>query len=237
MPDRFEASAAEYYTGKLLQHGPTPAGVDWNSAESQDLRFEQLMKISSGANDFSLLDFGCGYGALLTFLKSGGICRAFEEIAQNGPRPRRTLRAVGLSDGAARGLCAYWGYDAAPAMLAKARDLHQSDQGCHFVGRLEEVPPVDYSVASGVFNVKQGANAEEWRCYVLETLCRMAALSRRGFAFNLLTSYSEPDRMRESLYYADPCFFFDYCKTRISRHVALLHDYGLYEFTMLVRME
>jgi len=28
---------------------------------------------------------------------------------------------------------------------------------------------------------------------------------------------------------------FDYCKRTYSRDVALLHDYGLYEFTILVR--
>jgi hypothetical protein len=41
--------------------------------------------------------------------------------------------------------------------------------------------------------------------------------------------------MRDDLYYADPLFFFDYCKTRFSRFVTLIHDYPLYEFTILVR--
>jgi hypothetical protein len=41
--------------------------------------------------------------------------------------------------------------------------------------------------------------------------------------------------MREDLYYADPARLFDHCKTRFARNVTLLHDYGLYEFTMLVR--
>jgi hypothetical protein len=41
--------------------------------------------------------------------------------------------------------------------------------------------------------------------------------------------------MRNYLYYADPCALFDLCKRRYSKHVALLHDYGLYEFTILVR--
>ena len=50
-----------------------------------------------------------------------------------------------------------------------------------------------------------------------------------------VTSYSDPEFMRPDLYYADPRFLFDYCKRKLSRHVALLHDYGLYEFTVLVR--
>jgi hypothetical protein len=30
---------------------------------------------------------------------------------------------------------------------------------------------------------------------------------------------------------------FDICKRKFSRNVALLHDYGLYEFTILVRKD
>jgi len=43
--------------------------------------------------------------------------------------------------------------------------------------------------------------------------------------------------MRPDLYYADPRLYFDYCKRNFSRHVALLHDYGLWEFTVIVRYE
>lgn len=43
--------------------------------------------------------------------------------------------------------------------------------------------------------------------------------------------------MKEHLYYADPAELFDHCKRNYSRNVALLHDYGLYEFTVLVRKD
>jgi hypothetical protein len=50
----------------------------------------------------------------------------------------------------------------------------------------------------------------------------------------MLTKYSGADRMaqRPDLYYG-----FDFCKRRFSRNVALLHDYGLYDFTILVRKD
>jgi len=51
----------------------------------------------------------------------------------------------------------------------------------------------------------------------------------------MLTKYPDAARMRSDLYYADPGFFFDYCKRNFSRNVALLHDYNLYDFTILVR--
>ncbi len=66
-------------------------------------------------------------------------------------------------------------------------------------------------------------------------LARFDALSTRGFAFNMLTSYSEPEKMRHDLYYGDGPFFFDICRRRYAQNVALLHDYGRWEWTLLVR--
>ncbi len=71
--------------------------------------------------------------------------------------------------------------------------------------------------------------------YVLETLDDLHRLSLKGFAFNALTSYSDPEHIRDDLFYADPSWLFDHCKRSYSGQVALLHDYGLYEFTILVR--
>ena len=53
----------------------------------------------------------------------------------------------------------------------------------------------------------------------------------------MLTRYSDADRMsqRPDLFFGDPLFFFDYCKRNFARNVALLHDYDLYDFTILVR--
>jgi hypothetical protein len=52
----------------------------------------------------------------------------------------------------------------------------------------------------------------------------------------MLTRYADPQLMRKDLYYADPGRYFRLCKERYSRNVALLHDYDLYEFTILVRL-
>jgi len=67
----------------------------------------------------------------------------------------------------------------------------------------------------------------------------MNSLCSKGFSFNMLTGYSDADRMaqRPDLYFGDPLFYFDYCKRNFSRNVALLHDYGLYDFTVLVRKD
>jgi hypothetical protein len=80
---------------------------------------------------------------------------------------------------------------------------------------------------------------EAWREFTVQTLQRMNQLCSKGFSFNMLTSYSDADRMaqRPDLYFGDPCFYFDYCKRNFSHNIALLHDYGLYDFTILVRKD
>ncbi len=92
-------------------------------------------------------------------------------------------------------------------------------------------------MASGIFNVRMGRSDEEWWTYLKATLDVLDGCSRQGFAFNCLTSYSDAEKMRDYLYYADPCAVFDYCKRNYSRNVALLHDYKLYEFTIHIRKQ
>lgn len=58
-----------YYTNKVITHGATPKGVDWNGEESQFVRFTQLSKIISQDN-FSINDIGCGYGKYFEFLQN-----------------------------------------------------------------------------------------------------------------------------------------------------------------------
>src|SRR4051794_32797123 len=60
---------AAYYADKLARHGATPRGVDWNGQSGQILRFEQLCKVIDVPRACSVNDVGCGYGALLDFLR------------------------------------------------------------------------------------------------------------------------------------------------------------------------
>jgi hypothetical protein len=129
----------------------------------------------------------------------------------------------------------YTGYDASEEMVSTARSL-LDDTRCRFTSREGDLERADYTLASGVFNVKLTVDEADWRAYVGSTLDALAAHSTRGFAFNMLTRFADAELMRDDLYYADPMHYFALCKERYSRNVALLHDYGLYEFTVLVRL-
>lgn len=121
-------------------------------------------------------------------------------------------------------------------MLTAARTIHRGDSAAHWYLSPTPTAKADYVIASGIFNVKGEMPSPIWHEYVLDTLSAMARCAERGFAFNSLTLHSDAEKRRSDLYYADPAWFLDYCATRYSRHVAVLQDYGLYEFTLLVRV-
>jgi SAM-dependent methyltransferase len=192
------------FDSKLIAHGTTPEGVYWNSVEAQEVRFAQLIKVIDYLSRFSVLDYGCGYGALADYLDRKGY--DFH----------------------------YTGFDISTAMIAQARKLAGERSDHQFVCNEQFLEPADYVVESGIFNLKLDAGHDFWTDHVLQALDRMNQLAVKGMSFNMLTKYSDSERMRPDLYYGDPCFFFDYCKRNYSRNVSLLHDYELYDFTILV---
>lgn len=156
---------------------------------------------------FSLLDFGCGYGGLADYLAEKG----FD--------------------------CDYYGFDILESAVETARQYHAGKVHRTFFSDKTQLPACDYTVASGTFNFRGDQSFEAWTELVVAELTFFNQISRKGFSSNFLTKYSDADRMRPDLYYADPLFLFDYCKRNFSKNVALLHDYRLYDFTLIVRKD
>jgi SAM-dependent methyltransferase len=127
----------------------------------------------------------------------------------------------------------YTGYDISAEMLDAARGF-VDDPRARWVQGAEVTEDADYSFVSGTFNVRMEASDAAWQRYVEDTLRLLAQRSRRGFAFNLLTTYV--DWRKDDLFYADPAHFFSFCRENLSSQVTLLHDYPLYEWTIAVRM-
>jgi SAM-dependent methyltransferase len=197
----------KFYQNHLHEHGNSARGVGWKNTEAQLVRFEQLIKVIDRNDKFSVNDLGCGVGDFVHFL----------DLSKKQ--------------------YAYSGYDVLNDMIQRAKERFSARQDVKFalIENAMQMQPADFTVASGIFNIRFTENDESWLKYILDTITEMNEKSRRGFAFNILTKYSDREFMKPELYYADPGYLFDYCKRNFSRNVAILHDYNQYDFTVIVR--
>src|SRR5512134_1972654 len=151
--DETQRKLNEYFTEKLEKFGPTAKGVDYNGEQAQQIRFAELVKIIEPANPFSVIDYGCGYGAMFEFLHRRGW--QFD----------------------------YYGVDLIEKMVIAGRASYKDFPNAHFTKDEKELPVADYLVAAGIFNIKLDAPYEEWQEFTCKTLQRMDALCSKGFSF------------------------------------------------------
>nr|MBP8928279.1 methyltransferase domain-containing protein [Ottowia sp.] len=158
MPTSPLDAVSAYYSGTLQRFGAMPLGVDWPNRLNQELRLVQLLKVCDLSAPRSLNDVGCGYGALRTLLS------------------RRHRRAqIDLL-----------GTDVSPAMVGAARRRWRHRADCAFEVAEGAVRLADYSLASGIFNVKLACPLPEWEGLVAGTLDNLKRHSRLGYAVNFI---------------------------------------------------
>ncbi|MCP4591904.1 MAG: class I SAM-dependent methyltransferase [bacterium] len=202
-----------------LEFGATTSSVGWLDETVQTLRFQKLtMMIAAWAGhrsvhseqqpwpEITVNDWGCGYGALFAYLDS---------------RPEIRLTR-------------YYGYDISKEMLASAAE-HITDDRAEWI--LAEAPTkeADFSIISGTFNVCLDLGEQRWASYIEQALVKAAKMSRKGFAFNLLSIHA--DQHEKGLFYGDPVRFYNFCRRSISSRVALLNDYPIDDWTIYALTE
>lgn len=197
----------KFYQDNLQRFGSTAQGVGWKNNEAQRIRFHQLYKLVTTKEIFSINDLGCGVADFVDFL--------IDEKAN----------------------FIYRGYDLMPEMIQRARDKFVDIEKVllHTISNTTEISQADYTIASGIFNIRHSTSDDVWLRYILDTITIMNTKSNLGFAFNVLSIYSDLEFRKSELFYADPLYLFDFCKRTFSQNVALLHDYGQYDFTIIVR--
>ena len=195
------------YSGSVRRHGIDSKGVGWRDDVGHRLRFDKLVQVlirDHSCEPFTVNDLGSGYGAMFRYLDE----RYGHRLAQ------------------------YHGYEISDAMIEACGEFIGADPRLAIHKTNVPEHAADYSFVCGTFNVKLQANDEQWDAYVKDTILRLAHHSTCGFAFNLFSSHV--DWKEPHLFYADPAHYFDFCKRNIARKVTLLHDYPLYEWTIVV---
>lgn len=198
----------EYFKSTFDKYGDSPKGVDWNGKESQDLRFKIILDEISTDTSFSILDVGCGTGALLNYL--------IEKRCMNFK---------------------YTGIDFVKEMILAAQEKYKDRKNIKFANQgIDSMQGgFDYVVSSGIFNAKLSTDENTWNAYMLEVINKMFASCNKAVIFNVLTSYV--DFKVEKLHYSDPKYIFDYCKCNLSKFVKINHSYPLFEYTMTIFKE
>ena len=207
---RVYSDVEAYYSGRVAKHGATPRGVDWSCQATQNLRFVQLLKLCDFSTPFTLNDVGCGYGALCGFLAE-----------RHGE--------AGID---------YLGIDLSRAMISRARRRFSGPDVRFAVGKASP-RLADYSVASGIMNVNVGYSRAVWEDFVAAMLRDIRRTSRRGFSINFMDTSidaeTSADPLAASLYRTTPQRWIEYCECELGCSVETIDNYGMREFTLLVR--
>lgn len=199
-------ATARYYGAKVRAHGATPQGADWRCEATQQMRFVQLLRVCPPRVPCSINDVGCGWGGLLHFLAR-----------------RRRLQWVD-----------YLGIDLSPDMIEAARRARPR-HAARFVLGTRAPRIADWSVASGIFNVRLDVPLGEWEEFVRRTLDDLHATSRFGLAVNFMEPVPAGIESPPGLYRPDAAAWIGYLERKLGLRVEIVRDYGLREVTLLAR--
>lgn len=205
---------------KLLEvHGDNFRALDWDSAESQELRFSILMHLpifTGRTRNFSLLDLGCGMGDLYKYLKK-----------------QTWLEKLNIK---------YTGVDIAPAMIKIAQEeFPEADFKIQDVFEEQNPETFDFIVSSGIFNTRV-SDSPDYQIFVRKFIQKLYGLCRFGVAVNFQSTLVlaqiqvTEERIRESFkkyYYYDPAEMVEFAKD-ITRRFILRHDYHPADFTLFL---
>jgi len=195
------------YERRLRRYGDTPRGVFWKNAEWQRRRYEILVRIFDDvalAGGITVHDFGCGYGALFDY----------------------------IADHPAMHMSRYVGTDMCEGMI-EAAEKRITDPRATFQRHLWVTEAADYTFVSGTFNMSMEADDGIWWEYVEVSLERLWKATRRGMAFNLLST-SSPEKY-DGLYYAAPEDVLEFVRKTMDPAAQLIVDPPMPDFTVFVR--
>ncbi|MFH1387563.1 MAG: class I SAM-dependent methyltransferase [bacterium] len=203
----------DYYENLLAQHGENYKALDWNSVDSQKLRykiFKEIFIYGKKAAGISILDVGCGFGDFYGFLKADS-----------------TL---------ARNKINYTGFDISQKLIDVAKKKYP-DAKFEVKDILAEryLPKYDYIFCSGALNIRL-VDIDTHLDLVKEMLNRMYDLSSCGLAVNFLSEGYLPIADKEGLnsgryFYFNPEEIIHYCRFMATRYI-IRHDYHPGDFTV-----
>jgi SAM-dependent methyltransferase len=203
--------AAEYDLG-VAERGFTLSGIGWPNPADLATRFETLFSAVdllrySRERPLRLLDVGCGPAFLLDYLAANDL---IDQVDYTG---------VDISEPLVEHARARW-----PGRRFERRDLRDEPfaDGAF-----------DYAVICGVFGGRCGLSHHDMRALTEATLTSLWPAVAEGLSFNVMSKHV--DWERDDLFHWPLDDIMAFCKAKLSRHVAMRLDYGLWETAVFVR--
>lgn len=195
---------ARLFSASVKTYGANHKAVAWRDSMRQNRRFQIFSGIMAYVED----------GAVINDLGCG--YGAMFEAYQDEPF---------MKDGQ------YFGYDIAPEMIAAAKKRIRDPRASFEVSHVA-THEADYSLVSGTYNMKLDVDEEPWLNLVEESLIHLWSQTRTGLAFNMLSSFNP--RRENSLYYANPDYFTEFCRQNLSENVRLIDVMAPDEWTLFI---
>jgi SAM-dependent methyltransferase len=203
MIEKFVSKYEEFYN----EHGDSSAGVGWFKAEMTDPRFEALTSHIKN-NECSVLDFGCGLGAMREWM----------------------LDRLGNFD--------YIGIDITPNHIEIAKQKYPdckfflgdilADSSI-----LSEIGPVDYSVLCGVFTMKIDFSDDDMFEFTKRVLKEIWSMTTKSMSFNLTSDLV--DYKKDVLMHVPFDKITKFVNDELSRNFEIKAHYGgSYEYSVIV---
>lgn len=200
-------SLIAHYEACLARHGDTHLGVDWPDAQDAATRYRVMLDVihEPAGEPVSLLDFGCGAGHLLDYIRKNNIASID-----------------------------YRGLDASPKFISLCMEkfpgipFRQQD----ILADPADFGAADYIVLNGVLTERRDMAWVEMYAYMERLLETIWPFARRGVAFNVMSM--QVDWERDDLFHVPFDAMADFVSTRLSPHFRFRHDYGLYDYTTYV---
>lgn len=151
----------DHYKNTILENGPNSRGVDWGSKEwAVKLRQEKMLGVVlKGDISVSILDVGCGYGALLDLIEEKNLNYS------------------------------YIGVDIVEEMIQQAKSLHPNYEFVCGDILDAEIDTCDYAVCNGILTQKMNSSTLAMNEFSKKLIKKMYSLTRCGVAFNLMTTF------------------------------------------------
>jgi SAM-dependent methyltransferase len=200
-----------YFEDLLSKHGDNHLSLDWNSKQSQELRYAVFLEIigyTEKTKDFSMLDVGCGIGHFYDYLKDHGLIKEFN--------------------------IKYEGLDISEKLIDFARKKNPGVE-FHSADLLEDRfnKKYDFVMASGPFNIRM-TDIESHKQSVFRTISRMFNMANAAVAVNFICRdvlYMAKDDIGGRYVYYTPEEIIQACRSLTNKYI-LRHDYHPGDFTV-----